>query len=110
MDPKDLEDLEFIDDGDIDLDHDEHGFTNPDGSRMTEADLAATDEELAERTRRIKAVMGRPSLSAPGTVSPTVNARVPAKVKAALIERAKSEGVGEAAVVRRALEEYLHTT
>lgn len=107
----DLKNATFEDGGDIDLDRDEHGFTNSDGSRMTEADLAVTDAELAERTERVRAkraVMGRPSLTAPGVKSPTVNARVPQPMKEALQARAKAEGVGENVIVRRALEEYLH--
>lgn len=106
MKRKDLKNATFEEAGDIDLDRDEHGFT-VDGRPMTEADYDASDAELAERTERVRAVMGRPSLSAPGTKSPTVNARVPQRTKDALTARAEAEGVGEAVLVRRALEEYL---
>ncbi len=110
MKRKDLKGMEFTDGGDIDLDTDDHGFVGDDGARLAEADMAATAEQLAERTERVRAqraVMGRPSLSAPGTKSPTVNARVPQQTKDALVARAEAEGVGEAVLVRRALEEYL---
>lgn len=103
-----MKDRKFEDAGDVDLDRDDHGFTNPDGSRLTEADAARATKRVAEQAARQRAVTGRPSLTAPGVKSPTVNARVPKPMKEALQARAKAEGVGENVIVRRALEEYLH--
>jgi hypothetical protein len=50
---------------------------------------------------------GRPSLTAPGEVSPEVKARVPAELKSRVEEAAKRQGRPLSEVIRDALERYL---
>jgi hypothetical protein len=53
---------------------------------------------------------GRPSLTAPGSVSPEIKARVPAELKARVEQAAKRQGKATSAVIREALERYLEAS
>ena len=53
---------------------------------------------------------GRPSLTAPGAVSPEIKARVPAELKRRVERVAKRQGKSTSAVVREALEEHLEAS
>lgn len=53
---------------------------------------------------------GRPSLTAPGAVSPEIKARVPADLKRRVEQVAKRQGKSTSAVVREALEEHLEAS
>ncbi len=107
MKREDLKNITFEDAGDVDLDQDDHGLVTRDGEKVTEEVAERLAGDVAANAARQRAVMGRPSLTSPGTKSPTVNARVPQQTKDALVARAEAEGVGEAVLVRRALEEFL---
>ena len=50
---------------------------------------------------------GRPSLTAPGEVSPEIKARVPAELKRRLQEAAKEDGKSLSVFIREALERQL---
>lgn len=91
----------YIDGGYVDLDTE---VVEINGRRLTEAEAAEWGERIAARGRRPQ---GRPSLTAPGRKSPTVNARVSEQTKEALRKRASREGVRESELVRRAVEELL---
>lgn len=53
---------------------------------------------------------GRPSLTAPGAVSPEIKARVPADLKRRVEQVAKRQGKSTSAVVREALERHLEAS
>jgi cytidylate kinase len=53
---------------------------------------------------------GRPSLTAPGAVSPEIKARVPAELKARVERAAQRQGKSTSAVVREALERHLEAS
>lgn len=54
-----------------------------------------------------KAHVGRPSLTAPGTHSPEIKARVPAELRDRLTATAKARGMSSSELIREALERYL---
>lgn len=81
----------------IDLDREEF---NVGGERLTERRAA----EYAERAER---AAGRPSLTAPGKHSPTLNLRLPAETRESLDQLAARQGRRPSAIARDALEEYL---
>ena len=70
------------------------------GERLTEQ-RAAGYAERAERS------VGRPSLTAPGKHSPTLNLRLPAATRESLDQLAARQHRRPSAVARDALEEYL---
>ena len=81
---------------------------------MAEADFLTAEEadEIsgAEVVRLVEAahqVVGRPSLTAPGELSPVLNLRVPASTKRKLEDAARRRGVRQSVIVRQALDEYL---
>lgn len=53
---------------------------------------------------------GRPSLTAPGAVSPEIKARVPAELKARVERAAKKQGKSTSAIVREALQRHLEAS
>ena len=81
----------------IDLDREEFVVG---GERLTERRAA----EFADRAERSA---GRPSLTAPGKHSPTLNLRIPAATRRRLDRLAELQGRRPSAVARDALEEYL---
>lgn len=92
----------YIDDGDADLELED--YRAPDGSRVTQQIADAAVQAALQRTR---GAGGRPSLTAPGEVSPTVNARVSVMVKDQLKQLAATRGVSESALVREAIEDLV---
>lgn len=64
-------------------------------------------DRAVENVHRHLATGGRPSLTAPGQLSPQVAVRLPEALKAAAEAKAKREGKSVSAVIREALEEYL---
>jgi hypothetical protein len=84
--------------GDIDLD--DEIVLRSDGSRYTEADVAADAVELLSRSP------GKPSLSGEG-ISPQIGVRLPAELRRRLAVRAARDGVRESEVVRAALAAFL---
>ena len=84
-------------------------------SKMTDADFETTDaahdlndgniEQLVINGRR--AWSGRPSLTAPGQHSPSLNLRVPEWMKRRLEAVAHAQGRRQSDVVREALDTYL---
>lgn len=91
----------YVDAGDADLEVED--YRAPDGSRVTVKDADAAIARAVQRGRG----GGRPSLTGPGKVSPTVNARVSVVVKSDLQQLAKDRGVRESDLVREAVEELL---
>lgn len=73
----------------------------PDGRRLTDA---VVDEIVAKVHARMA---GRPSLTAPGTRSPEVKARVPQATKDRLDAVAAKRGTTASVIVREALDAYL---
>ncbi len=63
-------------------------------------------QQLAEEALG-KAGVGRPSLTAPGTRSPEVKARVPEELRERLTEAARKRGTNTSTLIREALEKYL---
>lgn len=66
-----------------------------------------TEERAAALAERAEPSAGRPSLTAPGRRSPTLNLRVPAATRESLDRLAEQQGRRPSEVVRDALEEYL---
>ncbi|WP_265443732.1 hypothetical protein [Flexivirga meconopsidis] len=87
----------YVDAGNADLEAED--YRAPTGVRVTEK-VADAAVEKALRSGRA----GRPSLSRPGKVSPTVNARVSVATKRELQRLAKERGVKESVLVREAVE------
>ena len=53
--------------------------------------------------------MGRPAKGAPSAgKSPTLSTRYPAEMRTSIADLAKSEGIGESELVRKAVAEYLN--
>ncbi len=92
----------YTDAGDADLDVED--YRAQDGTRVTEE---AADAAIKRAVQRGRARSGRPSLTSPGKVSPTVNARVSAAVKRDLGKLADERGVRESVLVREAVEQLL---
>lgn len=86
---------------DVDLDKDI--VLLPNGQRMTNADVDRIVDEVHA------AMAGRPSLTAPGTRSPEVKARVPRQTKARLDAVAAKRGTTASEIIREALDAYLET-
>ncbi|MFJ6670337.1 ribbon-helix-helix protein, CopG family [Actinosynnema sp. NPDC091369] len=84
--------------GDVDLD--QEVVLDGKGRRITEA---RADEMAQEALARV----GRPSLSAGGSTSPEVKARVPAQLKERVEQLARDRQTTTSTVIREALEEYL---
>jgi predicted HicB family RNase H-like nuclease len=84
-----------------DIDLDTEDVRDPQGRRITETRAA----ELAEDA--LVKVLGRPSLTAPGTRSPEVKARVPKELRDRLVEQAHQRGTSTSSLIREALENYL---
>lgn len=68
-------------------------------------DEAYTERAVEDARRQLS--RGRPSLTAPGAVSPEIKARVPAALKARVERAAKRQGKSTSALVREALERHL---
>jgi hypothetical protein len=83
------------------IDLDEEVFISG-GRRLT----SARAEQLADQAERHA---GRPSLTAPGEHSPSLNMRVPRRTKERLEAVAYAQRRRPSEVVREALEEYLAT-
>lgn len=75
----------------------------PSGERLTEAVV----ERIVDEARA--AMAGRPSLTAPGTRSPEVKARVPRQTKERLDAVAAKRGTTASEIIREALDAYLKT-
>ncbi|MGB7964137.1 MAG: ribbon-helix-helix protein, CopG family [Propionicimonas sp.] len=84
-----------------DVDLDAEDVRDAHGQRITEARAA----ELAEDA--LVKVLGRPSLTAPGTRSPEVKARVPRELRDRLVAVAHQRGTSTSSLIREALEHYL---
>lgn len=84
---------------DIDLDAEE--VRDAQGQRITEARAAQLAEDALVK------VLGRPSLTAPGTQSPEVKARVPRELRDRLVAEAHQPGTSTSSLIREALERYL---
>jgi hypothetical protein len=95
-----INETEFVDGGDIDLDTEEVYLD--DGTRLTEARV----EQLAEEVRQ-EAGRGRPSLTGPGQRSPQLRLSVPAELQQRLKIRAEREHTSISQLAREALERYL---
>jgi hypothetical protein len=54
-----------------------------------------------------KSTVGRPSLTAPGTHSPEIKARVPAELRDRLTATATARGMSNSELIREALERHL---
>lgn len=78
------------------------------GERLTKERAAEIAEEVLAKARRENLIPGGKSLSGGGKHSPTVQFRVPERLREALDERAASEGVTPSRLARKALEEYLN--
>jgi hypothetical protein len=85
---------------DIDLDADV--VRDKKGRRISEKRAEKVAAEALDRV-----VTGRPSLTAPGTRSPEVKARVPAALRDRLVTAAAERGTKPSALIREALERYL---
>ncbi|MCS5497630.1 ribbon-helix-helix protein, CopG family [Cnuibacter physcomitrellae] len=85
-------------DGDADLEGNEYRYA--DGTRITEEN---TEAYTVERKR----AGGRPSLGAARGTSPSVNFRLPAKLREEAEELARREGRGLSVIAREALEQYI---
>ena len=84
-----------------DIDLDTEDVRDAHGRRITETRAA----ELAEDA--LVKVLGRPSLTAPGTRSPEIKARVPRELRDRLVEQAHQRGTSTSSLIREALENYL---
>ena len=84
----------------IDLDTEEF-YTG--GARLTDARA----EEYADAAEAGASVLGRPSLTAPGQHSPSLNLRVPEGTKRRLEAVATAQGRRQSDIVREALDDYL---
>lgn len=73
----------------------------PSGERLTNAVVDRIVDEVHAH------MAGRPSLTAPGTRSPEVKARVPEATKARLEAVAAERGTTASVIIREALEAYL---
>ena len=86
-----------------DVDLNQEPVPLPNGAHMTDADV----------TRIVEAVhvglAGRPSLTAPGTHSPEVKARVPRSTKEQLDALAARRGTTASVIIREALDAYLRS-
>lgn len=85
-----------------DIDLDKETVKDRKGRRITE-DRAA---QIAADTL-VKAGVGRPSLTGPGTRSPEVKARVPEELRDRLTTAAQERGTTTSVLIREALERYL---
>ncbi len=85
-----------------DVDLDKEVILDGNGNRITNEMC----EEIVEEVHR---VLGRPSLTAPKVVSPEIKARVPQELKLELEAEAKRQGKTSSALIREALEDYLHS-
>jgi len=86
-----------------DVDLDEEVVLLPNGERMTYADVDRIVDEVHA------SMAGRPSLTAPGTRSPEVKARVPLQTKQQLDAVAAKRGTTASEIIREALDAYLKT-
>jgi hypothetical protein len=75
------------------------------GNLIDEAYIERAVKDVHRELRR-----GRPSLTAPGAVSPEIKARVPAELKARVARAAKRQGKSTSAIVREALERHLEAS
>ena len=92
--------VEYVLGPDVDLD--KEVLLDGNGNRITNEMC----EEIVEEVHR---VLGRPSLTAPKVVSPEIKARVPQELKLELEAEAKRQGKTSSALIREALEEFLHS-
>lgn len=100
-----------------DYDPDQQPAYTDDGRLITHEMLDEWADELAVESagapvdpstiRIVSTGRGRPSLTGPGHHSPKIQARVPPDLAARTEQRARRDGTSVAAVVRRALEDYL---
>ena len=86
---------------DVDLDKEVVLLAN--GERLTNAIV----DQIVEEMHASQA--GRPSLTAPGTRSPEIKARVPQQTKNRLDQVAAKRGTTASVIIREALDAYLKT-
>lgn len=86
-----------------DVDLDNEVVIMPTGERLTNAVVDRIVDEVHAT------MAGRPSLTAPGTRSPEVKARVPRATKARLDAVASKRGTTASVIIREALDAYLKT-
>ena len=86
-----------------DVDLEKEVVIMPSGERLTNAVVDRIVDEVHA------AIAGRPSLTAPGTRSPEVKARVPQATKARLDAVATKRGTTTSVIIREALDAYLKT-
>ena len=72
------------------------------GRRITERRAEQIGMDAVAKSR-----VGRPSLTAPGTHSPEIKARVPEALRDRLTSTAKARGMSTSALIREALERHL---
>jgi len=87
-----------VDAHEVDLDEEDVRFR---GEPLTEARAEKVAQEILSR------LPGRPSLSGPGQLSPSLTVRLPADTRARLDEVASKEGLRPSEVLRNALDDYL---
>ncbi len=86
-----------------DVDLEKEVVIMPSGERLTNAVVDRIVDEVHA------AMAGRPSLTAPGTRSPEVKARVPQATKARLDAVATKRGTTTSVIIREALDAYFKT-
>jgi hypothetical protein len=82
-------------------------MTDVDFPTVTMDEAGITPTEVDDLVDTAHAVMGRPSLTAPGRRSPQITLRLPERVDNQLTAVAKATGRRRSAVVREALDRYL---
>lgn len=85
-----------------DIDLDVEIVKDKKGRRITERRARAIAVETL-----VKAGVGRPSLTGPGSHSPEIKARVPAELRDRLAAAARDRGTTSSTLIREALERYL---
>ena len=85
-----------------DIDLDVEVVKDKKGRRITERRAEAIAAETL-----VKAGVGRPSLTGPGTRSPEIKARVPEELRQRLATAARDRGTTSSTLIREALERYL---
>ena len=85
-----------------DVDLDREVVRDKRGRRITERRAQQIAEDSLAR-----AGVGRPSLTAPGTRSPEIKARVPAELRDRLAAAARDRGTTTSTLIREALERFL---
>lgn len=90
-----------------DVDLEKEDVRDTAGNRVDEAYVDRVVEDVHAHLEAQGRRIGRPSLTKPGTRSPSVAVRLPEALKAAVEARAAREGKRPSEVVRDALEQYL---